>query len=483
MDLKSEILRRTKLKIRCETEKDFLLDELVRCNQDPIYFIDNWIWTYDPRKNPSRIPFKLYPAQKKYILWLYERYITGTSGVVVKPRDIGATWVSASFGIWCWLFKRETSIGFSSRKLKYVDEKGNLDSIFGKIRLAIEMLPNFLTPAHDEKVGLILNLENGSTLKGEGGDGVGRGGRSKMYFLDEFAGCEHQESIDHAVTGNIQDGGSAIYLSTFTSPGNLFYKLATNGKIARFDFKWTDDLRKTQSWYDKMVSEKDAIYVSREIDCDPFASLSGTLFKKEWIQASVDLWNKLKINNTSIPIHAGYDPSGGGVCESVVILRQGIKVLGITSWRLEDSLQSSEKAFELVKDCDKLYYDADGGWGENFSSYLKQKDFKKAFGIRGGGSSESARFVNRRARLYWALHERFEATSKGLSLDKCIAIPNDGKLIEQLLSIIIEERNDGKIKVQSKIDMQKRGISSPDRADSLAYAFASDIFKEGVVYV
>ncbi len=488
MDPKPEILRRLKLKMECESSKEFLLDELSKCSKDPIYFIDNWIWTYDPRKR-SKLPFKLFPAQKRYVLWLYERYITGTSGVVVKPRDIGATWVCASFSIWGFLFKKDISIGFSSRKLKYVDEKGNPDSIFGKIRVAMDMLPTFLKPNYHDKNGLILNLENGATLKGEGGDNVGRGGRSKMYFLDEFAFCDHQDEIDHAVTGNIQGGGCAIYLSTFTTPGNLFYKLATEGKMNRFDFKWTDDLRKDQNWYDKTKAEKDSLYMAREVDCDPYASTEGSLLKKEWIQASVALWKRLIKSDDLASSFAGYDPAGSGTCESVVVIRNDFAVLSITAWKNDDSQISSEKAFGLAQSCSQIYYDADGGWGEVFSNYLRQRKHTKAFGIRGGATSNSERFLNRRARLYWNLKERFEATYKIgpkpsiKDLDKCIAIPDDGKLIDQLLSIVMEERDDGKIKVRSKLDMQKKGLASPDRADALAYAFAEDIFKSGAIHV
>jgi hypothetical protein len=65
----------------------------------------------------------------------------------------------------------------------------------------------------------------------------------------------------------------------------------------------------------------------------------------------------------------------------------------------------------------------------------------------------------------WKLSERFEQGE--IDID-----PDDDKLAAQLGSIKWGIDSRGRIKIESKDDMRKRGLPSPDRADALAIAFA-----------
>jgi hypothetical protein len=63
------------------------------------------------------------------------------------------------------------------------------------------------------------------------------------------------------------------------------------------------------------------------------------------------------------------------------------------------------------------------------------------------------------------LQERFEQGE--IDID-----PDDDKLAAQLGSIKWGNDSRGRIKIESKDDMRKRGLPSPDRADAMAIAFA-----------
>jgi hypothetical protein len=78
---------------------------------------------------------------------------------------------------------------------------------------------------------------------------------------------------------------------------------------------------------------------------------------------------------------------------------------------------------------------------------------------------DKERFVNARAEDYWTLRERFEQGE--IDID-----PDDDKLAAQLGSIKWGIDSRGRIKIESKDDMRKRGLPSPDRADAMAIAFA-----------
>jgi hypothetical protein len=77
---------------------------------------------------------------------------------------------------------------------------------------------------------------------------------------------------------------------------------------------------------------------------------------------------------------------------------------------------------------------------------------------------DKERFVNARAEDYWTLRERFEQNEVDID-------PDDDKLAAQLgCKWGIHSR--GRIKIESKDDMRKRGLPSPDRADTAAMIFS-----------
>jgi hypothetical protein len=86
----------------------------------------------------------------------------------------------------------------------------------------------------------------------------------------------------------------------------------------------------------------------------------------------------------------------------------------------------------------------------------------------GGGSSDSTRFLNARAEWYWSLRVAFE---RGLiDLD-----PEDEDLAAQLSSIKYKHTRRGQIQIESKEDMKKRNMPSPDSADAVMLSYADPI--------
>ena len=74
------------------------------------------------------------------------------------------------------------------------------------------------------------------------------------------------------------------------------------------------------------------------------------------------------------------------------------------------------------------------------------------------------KFVNRRAEQYWTLRELFQ--DGAVDLD-----PEDEELAAQLGSIKWKIDSAGRIQIESKEDMKKRGLPSPDRADAVMMAY------------
>jgi hypothetical protein len=85
-------------------------------------------------------------------------------------------------------------------------------------------------------------------------------------------------------------------------------------------------------------------------------------------------------------------------------------------------------------------------------------------GFNGGERPDDVEaFVNARAESYWRLREMFEQGA--IDLD-----PVDEELAAQLCSIKWDVDSRGRVRVERKEDMRRRGLPSPDRADALAMA-------------
>jgi hypothetical protein len=78
----------------------------------------------------------------------------------------------------------------------------------------------------------------------------------------------------------------------------------------------------------------------------------------------------------------------------------------------------------------------------------------------GSAALDKDHYLNSRSEWFWALRQRFEAGDMDLD-------PADDELAAQLGSIKYRFTARGQIQIESKDDMKKRGLPSPDKADAL----------------
>jgi phage terminase large subunit len=183
------------------------------------------------------------------------------------------------------------------------------------------------------------------------------------------------------------------------------------------------------------------------------------------------------------PITAGVDVAGEGEDETVVTLIQGDGVLAEAVFPQPDP--RGEVAAYLLKWISRglavVNYDK-AGLGYYFGLHLRDV-LPAGVAVRGVNVGErpiadpneldpetgkpidqGTLYENLKAQLYWHLRERFrEGRVVGLA---------DQTLVNQLASIQYGATKNGKTTIVSKKDMRKKGLSSPDRAESLMLAFA-----------
>ncbi|NIB43805.1 TerL protein [Pseudomaricurvus alkylphenolicus] len=496
-------------------DSDLLKAVKVHYANNPADFICDWGMTYDPRKmidgGLANIPFILWGRQRDYIEWLDGRFNKGERGLVEKSRDCGVTWLSVGYAVTKWLFVDGFAAGFGSRKEQLVDKLGDPDSIFEKIRHFVGNLPDIFLPVGFSKKEhatymRLLNPANGSSITGEAGDNIGRGGRKSVYFVDEAAFIEHQEMVDAALS---QTTNCQIDISTFNGNGNPFYVKQQRfaGTERHFVFDWRDDPRKDEEWYQKQKEEQSEETVAQEIDRDPNASNTDAFIPAKWVAAAIDAHIKLGFEPSGVRT-TGFDPADTGDNKGVTN-RHGSVITDAEELTKGDITTAIPWAFSHADQCksDLLIFDGDGmgtpamkmalhgmaaerfkilpyyGGGE-----VRDKDKRITPGDRESRTNGDT-YLNFRSQSATWLRDRFKATydaiqryEKGQLVnanpDDLISISSKCKHLTQLQAELSRPKRiwtkNGKIQVESKKEMKSRGVSSPGLFDSTVIAFSEN---------
>ena len=129
---------------------------MAHCANDALYFFNTFLRTYDPRLTDPIIPFITYPFQDKYIKAIIECVENDQDNITEKSRDMWFSWMILWILLWWFLFKWWSSL-IGSYKEDYVDEQGNMDSSFERLRYMISNLPKWMIPQLDIKYMSISN--------------------------------------------------------------------------------------------------------------------------------------------------------------------------------------------------------------------------------------------------------------------------------------------------------------------------------------
>lgn len=179
-------------------------DEMkAKAREDPVYFFDTFLYTFDPKNEPFHHRFRPFPFQKRLIRDIVKAILEGDDLFVEKCREMGVTYTVLGVMIWMWLWTPAANFLIGSRKEDYVDNRrggivGNKEeSLFGKIDYMMTRLPSFILPEGynpDKHLNFmsLVNLKNGNSISGESSNqNFSRGGRQRAILLDEFAFWEN----------------------------------------------------------------------------------------------------------------------------------------------------------------------------------------------------------------------------------------------------------------------------------------------------
>lgn len=483
---------------------------------NPADFISGWGVTIDPRvaasgRNPV-MPFVLFPRQREAIEWILEQWHAGKPGLLEKSRDVGASWLLMALAVTLCLFRRDMLIGVGSSKEDKIDRSGDPDCLFFKARMFLAYLPPEFVNGWDLRSNSahmrLIFPATGSSITGEAGDNIGRGGRKAIFFLDESAHIDRPKLIDASLAATTD---CRLDVSSVNGMANSFAERRHSGKVPVFTFHWRDDPRKDDDWYAKKAEELDPVTLAQEIDINYTASVEGVIIPAAWVQKAIDAHRVLGIEPTGVR-GAALDVADGGMDKNALAVRHGILLEHVESWSgsddTEDIYETTERAFTL---CDlhgvkELDYDGDGlGAGvrgdarkineqrvRNKLPPLEVRMFRgSASGValmdankyvRGPDGQPLDRknkdmFANAKAQGWWGLRFRFQQTVRALEglpydPDDIISIradiPERARLLVELSQPVYGINKAGKIEVNKTPE----GVRSPNLGDAVMMNYA-----------
>lgn len=162
---------------------------------------------------------------------------------------------------------------------------------------------------------------------------------------------------------------------------------------------------------------------------------------------------------------AGVDVARFGGDQNAAAIRQGPVVdIPYTSRYQDTNTTTSDLAkFIEEEEPEETKVDSVGVGGGVFDN-LKAMGYNVKEVIGGASPRDKDRFVNARAENHWGLRKRMEE----YDLD----LPNDTKLRAQFVGTKYKIRTDRKIQIESKEDLKKRGVDSPDEMEAVINAFS-----------
>jgi len=489
---------------------------------NPIHFINDWCDTYDPRNagrnKPSYMPFILFPRQIQMIEFLQSCLAGEENGLIEKARDMGATWVSSAFSVWLWRFYPGAAVGWGSRKEQLVDKLGDPDSIFEKMRIIIRRLPREFWPCgfiEQEHMAYmrIINPETGSTITGEAGDNIGRGGRKLIYFKDESAHYERPEKIEASLSDNTR---VQIDISSVNGLGNVFHRkreageiwtggTAIKGKTNVFIMDWRDHPAKTNEWYEtrKTKAEADGLshIFAQEVDRNYAAAVAGVIIPADWVNAAIDAHVKLNFEATGTCV-AGLDVADEGGDKNALALRKGAVLLSCDDWGEGKTYETTNRAVVMCEGVGpvEIQYDSVGvGAGVKSEAHrLKEagllqpqitfQPWSAGAGVQNPEDHVDPNdkqtplnkdmYANLKAQAWWELRRRFERTYRAVtegvtySPDELISLPSTLPKLRQLQKEL-SQSTAGKSTSAMKLIVNKtpEGTRSPNLADSVVMAY------------
>ena len=259
------------------------VNELIRCSQDPEYFLTNYIKVIS--LDDGIVPFRPYPFQRKLI----DSFSNNRFTICKLPRQSGKSVTVTAFLIHQAIFRDNINVAILANKRETSFE------LMAKLQTSYENLPKWLQQGVLAWNKGSIELENGSRITASStSSSAVRGFSYNIVMLDEFAFVPTNIADDFfsSVYPTISSGKSTKVIIVSTPNGlNHFYKLWTDAEKGRNSYNaieahWSEVPGRDEKWREETVSNTSEQQFAQEFECD-FLGSAGSLITASKLKALV----------------------------------------------------------------------------------------------------------------------------------------------------------------------------------------------------
>jgi hypothetical protein len=166
------------------------------------------------------------------------------------------------------------------------------------------------------------------------------------------------------------------------------------------------------------------------------------------------------------PVILACDPAWEGDDASCLYMRQGLLATKLGEWRNIDNMTLADIIIREKEQRGAAATFIDTGWGAGIIDRLRSLGHDVTPVHFGGVAGDSQRYADKRTEM-WC--DMLAWMKRGASFE------HSARLKQDMMGPRYYFTPGGKIRLESKKDMKKRGLDSPDEGDAIALTFASPV--------
>lgn len=289
-----------------------------------------------------------------------------------------------------------------------------------------------------------------------------------LFVVDEASGVH--ERVYEVAEGALSTKGARVVLAgNPTQTTGYFHRShhADRAHWTRLHFSCLDSPLVDSVYPEKMEAKYGAdsdIYKVRVLGDFPAASVAQ-LIPVDLAQAAYD--RKLHISEYSFaPKIFGLDIARYGDDSSALYMRQGLAVFKLGEWRNMDTMTLADQVAGLEDQHkpDAIFADV-GAMGAGVIDRLRQLG-REVVEVGFGNKPGDPRYTNKRSEMWGNVKSWLESGGSIYGLED---------LRDDLVGPEYYFDPSGRMGLEKKEDMKKRGLASPDHGDALALTFAANV--------
>lgn len=266
------------------TNKQQSTNIIIKCAQDPVYFMKNYCYIQHPKR--GRIRFDTFPFQDDCLKQFHEHRFN----IILKSRQLGLSTLVAAYCLWLAIFTRDKSILVIATKLEVAM------NFMRKVKYMKDSLPRWLLmPSIKSESKKEIQFSNNSSIKAiPTSEDAGRSEALSLLIVDEAAFIDGFDEIYKGIIPTLSEGGRAILLSSPRGTSGVFYETWVDAEAGKNEFnpiklRWDVHPERDAAWLATQTANMSQKAISQEYLVD-FQTSGETFFDTQeitWVKSLI----------------------------------------------------------------------------------------------------------------------------------------------------------------------------------------------------